>query len=321
MARILYIGIDFYAYNSRICEAFERLGHTVDYHPIENRSFAAKSARKLAPGAYERARAAYHERLIEQSRGQTYDVVLFIQAHQFARPALERLRAAQPDARFVLYNWDSLTTHDYRDRLDLFDHAATFDPDDAAALGIAYLPLFAIPRFFEVDHARQAAHDLYFVGAIGTMHRFDALARLHAFCAGNGLTTDFHLVCSPVVRAMLWRSGKSLPGITGKSIDFGGIVAKLESARATFDFANHRQSGYTMRLIENMCAGRKIITENARILDERFYRPDRFLLVDGHDFSAIPEFLNTPITSSLDTGAFHVDRWAASLLERQDALA
>jgi len=314
MARILLIGIDFYDYANRISAAFERLGHSVDFHAIEDRGFAAKSAKKLAPDTYERRRAAYHNRLIEQTSNIDYDVVLFIQVHQIRHEALEKLRAAQPNAHFVLYNWDSLTTHDFRPWMRHFDHVATFDPDDARSIGIAYLPLFAIPRFFEIDHARAPQQDLYFVGAIGSMNRFDALARLHDFCESSGLTTNFHLVCSPVVRLQLWRAGKSLPGVTGDSIDFEGIINMLEASRATFDFANHKQSGYTMRLIENMCAGRKIITENARILDEPFYRSDRFLLIDGHDFSAVPEFLATPITSDFDAHAFHIDRWAQQLI-------
>lgn len=314
MARILFIGIDFYDYAARISAAFERLGHRVDFHPIEDRGFAAKTAKRLAPHAYEKRRAAYHQRLIDQSAGIVYDVVLFIQVHQMRHEALEQLRALHRDARFVLYNWDSLTTHDFRPWMRHFDHVATFDPDDARTIGCAYLPLFAIPRFFEIDHQRPAQHDLYFVGAIGSMHRFDALSRLHAFCEKSGLSVRYHLVCSPLVRWQLWRAGKSLPGVSGDSIGFEQIIAMLETSRATFDFANHRQSGYTMRLIENMCAGRKIITENPRILDEDFYRPDRFLLIDGQDFSAIPEFLAKPITSKLDVRAFHVDNWAARLI-------
>jgi len=315
MARILFIGIDYFDYAARISAAFERLGHSVDFHPIEDRSFASKTAKTLARKAYETHRAAYHARLIEQSAGRGYDLVLFIQAHQMRHDAMERLRSLHPTAHFVLYNWDSLTTHDYRAWIRHFDHVATFDPDDARDLGVAYLPLFAIPRFFDIDHARAAKHDIYFVGSIVTMSRFDALKRLHGFCESAGLSTGFHLVCSPVVRWRLWRTGKTLPGVTGASVGFEGIVAMLESSRATFDFANHRQSGYTMRLIENMCAGRKIITDNPRILEEPFYREDRFLLVDGHDFSRVPEFLSTPISSDLDVYAFHIDRWAARLIE------
>jgi hypothetical protein len=322
MARILYIGIDFYDYAARISGAFERLGHTVDFRAIEDRGFAAKSAKKLAGGLYTQRLRAYHRALIEESRAQRYDIVLFIQVHQFAHDELEALRAAQPQARFVLYNWDSLTTHDYRPYLRHFDHVATFDPEDARAVaGVAYLPLFAIPRFFEIDRAREPETDLYFIGAIGSMHRFDALARLHAFCDGAGLSTHFHLVCSPLVKARLWRTGRKLPGVTGQPIDFEAIIAILQNARATFDFANHRQSGYTMRLIENMCAGVKIVTENPRIVTERFYREDRFLLIDGEDFSGVPEFLARPITSQLDVREFHVDNWARALIKPAGAKA
>ncbi|WP_299296956.1 hypothetical protein [uncultured Erythrobacter sp.] len=321
MSRILFIGIDYFAYAKEICSALERLGHEVDFHPIEDASFASKTAKKLAGGAYAKRLAAYHDALIEGSAGKGYDTVLFIQCHHMQHSALERLRTLHPDARFVLYNWDSLTTHDYRPWLKHFDHAATFDPTDAKELGIGYLPLFAIPRFFGIDHDRPKAQDLYFVGAIGTMHRFEALARLHAFCEANGLSTRFHLKCSPVVQMKLLKARKSLPGVTGKSLSFDGIVDMLEASRGTFDFANHKQSGYTMRLIENMCAGRKIVTENKRILDEPFFRDDRFLLVDGYDFSAVPEFLARPITSDLDVEAFGIDSWARQLVEQERVAA
>ncbi|MEL6540370.1 MAG: hypothetical protein AAFQ34_03100 [Pseudomonadota bacterium] len=315
MARILFIGIDYFDYPTHICAALERLGHTVAYHPIEDRGFASKVAKTLAFCAYEKHRAAYHARLIEESASADYDVVLFIQVHQMRHSALESLRALHPNARFVLYNWDSLSTHDYRPWARHFDWIATFDPDDARALGVAYLPLFAIPRFFEIEPQEPSAHDIYFVGSLVTMQRFDALARLYGFCESAGFSTRFHLMCNPIMKAKLRRAGKSLPGLSGQGLGFDEIVAMLEASRATFDFANHNQSGYTMRLIENMCAGRKIITENPRILGEPFYREDRILLVDGHDFTAVPAFLETPVSSELDENAFHIDAWAKRLIE------
>lgn len=317
MARILFIGIDYFSYAKEICAALERSGHEVDYFPIEDASFASKTAKRLAGNAYARRLSAYHQGIVESSADESYDVVLFIQCHHVSHAALERLRSLHPSARFVLYNWDSLTTHDYRDWLRHFDHAATFDPLDAKALGIAYLPLFAVPRFFDIDHGRAKENDLYFVGAIGTMDRFEALERLYAFCKAGGLSTKFHLKCSPLIQLKLFKARKSLPGVTSKSLSFDSIVDILESSKATFDFANHKQSGYTMRLIENMCAGRKIITDNKRILDEPFYREDRFCVVDGYDFSAVPNFLASPITSELDVEAFRVDNWAGMLLQQE----
>jgi len=318
MARILFIGVDYFAYADEIRAALQRLGHEVDFHPLEGRSFASKAFKKFASGTYAKRLAVYHDEIVEGSANRIYDVVLFIQVHQVAHSALERLRELHPDANFILYNWDSLTTHDYRPWLKHFNHIATFDPADAEALGVSSLPLFAVPRFFEIDHERPKCHDLYFVGAIATRARYEALDRLHAFCEANGLNTKMHLYCSPPVRLGLLRDGKHLPGVTSKSLSFDGIADMLESSRATFDFANHKQSGYTMRLIENMSAGRKIVTQNARILDEPFYRADRFLLVDGHDFSAVPEFLSRPITSILNVEAFRVDNWAQNLLDQKE---
>ena len=101
------------------------------------------------------------------------------------------------------------------DQADAVERWVTVEPAEAfrreaEALGIAYLPLFAIPTFFEIDRDRPKDFDLYFVGAIGTLHRFDALARLHAFAEQHGLATHFHLVCSPVMRATLLRKRKPM---------------------------------------------------------------------------------------------------------------
>ncbi|MEG3179116.1 hypothetical protein [Sphingomonas sp. LT1P40] len=315
MSRMLFVGIDYYHYIPKIREAFGRLGFESDWYPIENAGFWAKTFKKFAPSAYRARLDAYHRRMIEATAGTHYDVVLFIQCHHVSLENMRRLRQLHPAARFVLYNWDSLTTHDYQPWLPLFDRAATFDPVDAAKIGITYLPLFAIRDYFEADKTRAKDFDLYFVGAIGSLHRFDALARLHDFCQANGIRTHFHLKCSPAVRLMLWRKRKSLPGLTLASLSFGGIIDLIERSRGVFDFANHKQTGYTMRFIENMCADQKIVTENARVLDEDFYRADRILVIRDFDFSGVKDFLARPITSQLDTERFSIDSWAAGLVE------
>jgi hypothetical protein len=315
MARLLFVGIDYYAYSRQIRDTFRSLSHDCDYRPIEDAGFLAKTFKKLAPAAYRRRLDAYHRRIVEGSAGTPYDVVFFLQVHHMSPANLERLRALHPEARFVLYNWDSLTTHDYRPWLGFFDRAFTFDPEDAKALGIFYLPLFAIRPFFEIDRDRRKEFDLYFVGAIGTMNRFDALARLHAYCEAEGLRLKLHLKCSPVIRFKLFRTGRSLPGITLRALGFDAIIALMERSEAVFDFANHRQSGYTMRFIENLCADRKIVTENVRVLEEDFYRPDRFLVSDGKDFSGLKAFLRTPVKSELETERFSIESWAGKLLE------
>ena len=92
--RILFIGIDFYAYVREIRAAFERIGYDSDFHPIESTDFWSKTAKKFAPGPYQKRLDAYHARLIELSAATRYDMVLFIQVHHMSHANMARLRDA-----------------------------------------------------------------------------------------------------------------------------------------------------------------------------------------------------------------------------------
>ncbi|MES2495406.1 MAG: hypothetical protein V4618_04795 [Pseudomonadota bacterium] len=312
--KLLFIGINYYAYVGRLRDAFEQAGYDVDYREIEPVDFLSKTRKKFMPSMYWRRLADYHNRIIDEAADTQYDIVLFIQVHHFAPAQIDRLRSSQRNATFVLYNWDSLTTHDYRPWLGYFDKVSTFDPADAEALDVNYLPLFALDDYFEADQRRTKDFDLYFVGAIGTFYRFDALAKLSSYCHDRDIRVFFHLKCSPLMMIRLLLSGRRLPGMTFRSLGFAGIIDLIERSRCVFDFANHRQSGYTMRLIENMCAGLKVVTENPRVEGEDFYRADRFLVLKDVDFKNLQSFIERPITSHLDTEQFRIGSWVSKLL-------
>ena len=84
-------------------------------------------------------------------------------------------------------------------------------------------------------------------------------------------------------------------GLKLRSIKQTEFVNMMQRSKATFDFANHKQTGYTMRFMENLCAGRKIITNNKRALLEPFYSPDRIHVFDDLNFDGIREFLDKPL--------------------------
>ncbi len=81
-----------------------------------------------------------------------------------------------------------------------------------------------------------------------------------------------------------------------------------------------------MRAVENLCAGKKIITNNPRILAEPFHAPDRVLIpdrvlpdraliVDGADFGAVPAFLDRALTDpDARFAALHIQSFLRQLL-------
>lgn len=316
MANILFIGLPLYDYTTRIIDSFQRKGHTITYFANEKRHFTDQVFRAIAPAQYARVRTRYHNEIVAEAKKQRFDQVIFIQAHRLSHEHMAELRKDHVGARFALYNWDSLSTHDYSGHLKYFDTAMTFDRKDAEKLGIGYLPLFAIPEYFGAQQDKTKKYDLYFVATIGHPSRINAVAALHKYCQANGIRLKLFLKCSPRVYALILARGIFIKGMTMGSLTQRQVIEILEESRAVFDHPNHPQSGYTMRFIENMCAGKKIVTTNHHVENEAFYSDDRFLAINDLDFSGVPAFLERPLTSTPSFSSFALDNWTDALLTR-----
>ncbi len=313
--KILLIGLRYHTYTEDIMTALRRQGHEVTYHDIQPRDLLMKTLRVAAPSWYRRRMDKHHLRIVKATEGQAYDLVLFIQVHQMALPTFQLLRRQQAQAEFVLYNWDSLSNHDYRSHLAFFDRAYTFDPVDAQSLGIRYLPLFCVPAFLGLAKRQQHQRAIYFVGNIVSIQRYRAIQAFKAYCKEQGITFNSYLACTPYVVTLLLRAGHWPTDVSTRAIRHDRFIDMIETSVAVFDFANHKQTGYTMRTMENLCAGKKIVTGNPRIAQEPFYSADRILVFSGHDFSGVKGFLDVPLqVPSADFPEFHLDSFVTQLV-------
>lgn len=291
--RVLFIGLSYYSYTTAIIEGLRDKGFAVTYYPAEKRGFWSKTLKKLLPAIYQSRLRRYHERVIATEAATPYDFVFFLQIHSVSLEHVARLRTTQPRAKFVLYNWDSLVAHNYRPYLTFLDAVFTFDRHDAATVSARYLPLFALPEYFATPRQGGLKHDIYFVGAIGSLDRFEAVRKLADYCDQHGIRFARHLHCSPAILLKLLRKGLFMDGLSLRPLSTGEIVRLMNASAAVFDVPNRTQSGYTMRLIENLCAGRKIVTSNVLVREETFFSSAQFFVVDDLDFIGLKEFLGT----------------------------
>ena len=298
MMKILLIGLPYHTYTDEIIAELRAQGHQVSFHDIQPRDLLMKTLRVAAPGWYRRRIDRHHLRILASERGQPYDMVLFIQVHQMALPTLTEMRREFHNAEFVLYNWDSITNHDYRAHLHVFDRVYTFDPQDARALGIRYLPLFCIRAFQTLQRRDQERKAIYFVGNIVNIQRYEAIQVFKRYCRQQGIDFKSFLSCSLYVLTLLLRGGHWPLDVSIRSIAHRRFIDMIETSIAVFDFANHKQSGYTMRTMENLCAGKKIITGNPGIVAEPFFSDDRIHVFKGLDFSGVKAFLERPLQAA-----------------------
>lgn len=313
--KILFVGLNYHAYTRGIIAEMEALGATVTYVDIQPRSLFFKVLRTVGRSAYEKYLNDHHQAAIRASQGTAYEKVIFLQAHQMRVENLARLREAQGRAQFTLYNWDALTNHDYRPQASFFHRVLTFDPGDARENGYGYLPLFCPRSMQGLRRDRASPGTLFMVGNIVKPQRYTAVEAFRRYCAANGLIFRQHLKISPVVWGRLAQSQGCPKGVSLRAIAPDAFREMVETTLGVFDFANHAQTGQTMRMMESLCTGKKIVTNNAWVKLEPFYSPDRIHVFKGMDFTGVADFLRTPLS---DPGAgfaeYHVQRFTRRLL-------
>ena len=318
--KILLIGLNYHSYTQEIVRTLRGQGHEVHFHDIQPGQPWLKVLRKFAPSRYPAALDRYHASMLAEERGFQADLVLFIQVHQMSQARMGALRKTQLTAEFVLYNWDAVSNHDYRPYLQHFDRVYTFDPIDAKMLGLHYLPLFCIPAFQGLRRRDATGQTVYTVGNIVNPKRYEAIHAFKRHCSQNGISFKPYLVASTHAMSLLLRSGNLPLDVSLRSISQAAFVDLVETSSAVFDFANHHQVGYTMRTIENLCAGKKIITNNPAIRKEPFYSNDRIHVFDGLDFNGVKAFLATPLREPDATfPEFHISSFVRRLVNDPSA--
>ncbi len=313
--KILFFGLNYHDYTRNIIDEMRAVGGDVTYVDIQPRSLFFKVFRTAGRRFYDRYLRVHHASAISKSKSETYDKVVFLQAHQVSLENLTELRTVQPTAEFTLYNWDSLSNHDYRQQAKYFDRVLTFDPVDARENGYGYLPLFCSRFMQSLRRDRAEPGSLFMVGNIVKPARYMAVESFRQYCAANHLKFKQHLKVSPVILLQLVRGGISPRDVSLRSIDMGDFCELIETSTAAFDFANHAQSGQTMRMMENLCLGKKIVTSNTWVKKEPFFSPDRIHVFDGLDFTGVADFLNRDlIDKNVDFSEYHIQSFVRRLL-------
>ena len=315
MKNILFIGLTYHDYTNEMVTELTKLGYNVKFYSIKPRSLFYKGLHTVSPALFKKKLDAYHLSIVEKEKDNKYDIVFFLQVHFLELETLETLKDQHSNSIFILYNWDSILTHDYRPHLKYFEKVYTFDPNDAKKLNINYLPLFCISQFQNLKRKNQDQNMVSFVGNIGRMDRYRAIHGFTQYCSKENIKFRKFLKCTPVVFYRLLKEKFFPTDVSFRAISKKEFIDILENSTTVFDFANHKQVGYTMRIIENLCAGKKIITNNQYIENDYFFSDDRILVFKDLDFSGVKLFMERKLADPEKTfPEFHLNNFLKHML-------
>ena len=97
-----------------IKETLERMGARVDYYSERpNQNTLTKVLIRVNRKMISTIVTKYHERILEETKDNEYDIIFFIRCEAFSRETLMKFRTYHPNAKMVVFFWDSLNESFY----------------------------------------------------------------------------------------------------------------------------------------------------------------------------------------------------------------
>ena len=299
----------FYGYEDYIANELQGRGATV-YLIYENLEWVKLSYRIVyvyRPKQKPKLQQKYYEKKLQDIAAKL-DYFIVIRGSSLNSVIMTWVRNKTPKhCRYIMYQWDGVKNNQVAlDVSSFFDRVSTFDQEDSEKYGWVYRPLFFLPQFAKKDQKKDI--DILFICALHS-NRARILNQLKRIAVDRDYTlkTVLHL------NRFLFFKYKYLDkkdevvdaddnDITFKPLSIEESYSLYSRSKVVVDYTNVNQTGFTMRTIEALGNGCKLITNNDRIRNADFYKEENIYIYEEAGFMIPDGFLLSqfePISESV----------------------
>lgn len=291
---------NFFEYPKLIIEELNNLGYDVDFFDDRPSTNAfVKAAIRINRNLIDIYIKKYFNNILKKIGNKKYDVVFLIsgQSLSFSEGMISQLRKEQKQAKFYLYQWDSLENFPYIERMEkYFDKCFTFDPIDAREKSnLNFLPLFYSKEYEKISEKgiNNLKNDFCF---IGTAHpqKYKFIKQMSKELL-QVYPRQYIYFFFPSRIVYIYRKLTSRELKNAKMSDFNYKALSIEKVKDIYmhtkcvlDSPQSGQKGLTIRVLEAVGAKKKLITSNKDVVNYDFYQPENIYVYDekkGFDFN------------------------------------
>lgn len=285
---ILFISPAFFGYEKAIKNRLIEWGALVDYFDERPaNSFWTKGLIRLNRRFLSYRITHYYNSIIQSIKNKSYDYIFVVNIEAMPLFFLHYIKKRQIAAKVILYMWDSIRNKkNTRDYLPFFDEVFSFDEQDCKNFPvIKFRSLFFLNEYEKLVDWKAFDYDISF---IGTAHsdRFLLIRQIKKQIEAKNLRAYWYLYLQNR-KLFIWNKLNNTAYKDARLGDFNYIALSTEKlldivkkSRVVLDIQHPQQTGLTMRTIETIGAGRKLITTNSSIRQYDFYNPDNILIID-----------------------------------------
>lgn len=294
MPKILLIAPVFFDYYKEMIKELELMGYEVDYIcDAPSNSNISKAIGRFNKNLIMLSTKRYFNKsVLPRISATKYEKVLVVGGMTFAfsPDMVKKIRELNPNATFLLYQWDSEQNLPYSTGIHkFFDKVFSFDMNDCERDDMyTFLPLFYTRIYEEIGNEKVDDYK-YDCSYVGTAHpqKFKDINSMSAYLAEkmksqfiyhympSKLKYLYHKLLAPEFRTA------SLSEFSFEKIDELEMMKIFKDSKCILDAPQAGQTGLTIRTIECLGAKRKLITTNKDIVKYDFYDENNILVFDG----------------------------------------
>lgn len=301
----------FYQYEYFIKEEFERQGNVVDLI-YDTKSYKRKY---ISQKKYEKKNFNYQKVLLEQLKKNKYDKVLVLVGRFLTTFFLSELKKRNKSAQFLLYLWDDIArVQNFHAVRKYYDYIYSFDKEDCKKYDFKFLPLFFINAFDLYRNNYRKDIDIY--GAFSNhSDRLKVLQRLDS----NNNTNSFFFVtvsCLVYLKQKIHKTFSTKFHFSVKPLSVEENIEYMKRSIAIIDIQHPSQKGLTLRTLEALGCGNKIITTNDSIYTYDFFDKTNICVINRENPIIPEDFFSTPYKKLDDTvyKKYTLENWCKIIL-------
>jgi hypothetical protein len=315
---ILFIGIGFYDYEDSIVARLRQYGAVVtsfsDRPKFLRHGLIAAFLRRTGINLH--SIMEQHEKsMLAACANVMFDHVLVIKGTELSISFLKALREQQSASEFILYQWDSLERlSGIQERLPHFDRILTFDRKDA----INFPQMVFRPLFFRESLSSNPSNPSIDICFVGWLHsnRLAAVRKMQKDAEALGLTTFVYLYTGLFSWLMLALIGQARD-VHFRPLSYKKLMLINMCTGTVLDLPHAAQSGLTMRTIEAIGLGKKLITTARDIINYDFFSNENIHLIESDSINIDPSFISRPAIPIPENvrAKYSLDAWLADIFQ------
>lgn len=318
---VLLICPIFFDYEKAIARELGRHAQRVIYRneiPF-NSAFKYHALRRLSKRVAQMALERYNRELAQLVERKKIDTVLIVRGSGLLPSFFEAIGRIIPAVRIINYQWDSLRNNPNGLTIARFsDTNFSFDLADCHVNPqFKHLPLFYTwDTINDTGPNSEPECDIFFVGTYHSSRHL-VVKELERQCRQQGFNLRSHIY---IPRGIYWRrkfsSGEQIErcDVSFHKLSRERYHRSLLHTKAVLDIQSQTQTGATIRTIETLSVGRKLISTNTMLQDEQFYSPDNIYLWDTEQLLPLNDILHTPFNTSRQDTLLGLRDWVERVL-------